>query len=311
VADILTWLQAADIPVTEYSKWRTRTSAGGFDPVGVMVHHTASKDSSVRTMVFGHSRLSGPLSHLFIEQIPAPKVWLISQGNANHAGQGSPIQLERVKQDHLPFPVPPPLPSSDHITGNPWFWGIEIEGPEILPESYRLAVRCVAAILQGNGWSVAHVISHKEWTFPRKVDPAFSMTTFRKDVTTEMGASMYPPQTRNDMRRDLADPQGVPRWSPWDEYVEAGGTSIPESGPWPAQRYDLAWYWKRFVKPLEEENDELRLDLTNLHAHVEQIDTEFAALTERVALLEAHIVDRPGDGITFGQAVTFQPIGGP
>jgi len=297
VADILAWLQAADIPVTEYAKWRTRTSAGGFHPVGVMVHHTASKDSSVRTMVFGHSRLSGPLSHLFIEQIPTSKVWLISQGNANHAGQGSADQLERVKADLTPLPKPPPLSPEEpeRITGNPWFWGIEIEGPEILPGSYRLAVRAVAAILQGNGWSVAHVISHKEWTYPRKVDPAFSMTTFRKDVTTEMETRVtFPPRTRNDMRRDLADPQGVPDWSPWDEYVAAGGSSLPESGPWPAQRYDLAWVHKRFVVPLEEENDELRLDLD--------------ALTARVKLLEEFIVDRPSGGIKAGQAVTIQPL---
>ncbi len=302
MSDILAWLQAADIPVTEYAKWRTRTSAGGFDPVGVMVHHTASKDSSVRTMVFGHSGLSGPLSHLFIEQIPAPKVWLISQGNANHAGQGSADQLERVKQDLTPLPVPPPLSPEEpeRITGNPHFWGIEIEGPEILPESYRLAVRCVAAILQGNGWSVAHVISHKEWTFPRKVDPAFSMTTFRKDVTTEMGGEVYPPRTRNDMRRDLGDPQGIPEWASWDEYIVPvadggpGGSSIPESGTWPAQRYDLAWYYKHFVKPLEEYADELRVDLDKL--------------TARVKDLEVFIVDRPSNGIQAGQAVTIHPL---
>jgi len=116
----------------------------------------------------------------------------------------------------------------------------------------------------------------------------------------EADVAEFPPKTRNDMRRDLGDPQGVPDWASWDEYIVPvaeggpGGSTIPESGPWPVQRYDLAWYYKHFVEPLENENDEQRVDLD--------------ALTERVKVLEAFIVDRPSEGIKAGQAVTIQPL---
>jgi hypothetical protein len=48
-------------------------------------------------------------------------------------------------------------------------------------------------------------------------------------------------------------PEDLPRdWAAqiWDEYVTAGGSSVPESRTWEAYREDIAWIWYRFVKPL-------------------------------------------------------------
>jgi len=187
VGDILSWLTEYDIPVAEVGGWRTRRHAGAFTPVGVMVHHTGSENSSMVTIRDGHSRLAGPLAQLYVEQIPHPKVWLISQGKCWHAGSGSPVQLERTQQGLAPLSR---APDPEDGNGNQWYWGIEIEGDtpdDFDDERYQLSVRCTAAILDANGWGPERVVAHKEWT-KRKVDPAFNMTVFRDHVADEIEA---------------------------------------------------------------------------------------------------------------------------
>lgn len=49
----------------------------------------------------------------------------------------------------------------------------------------------------------------------------------------------------------------VPSWSPWDEYVKAGGSSVQASGTWAFTRADMAWIWKRFIVPLQKSNRSL------------------------------------------------------
>jgi len=171
--------------VVEVGGWRTRRHGGTFTPVGVMVHHTGSDNSSMLTIRDGHSRLAGPLAQLYVEQKPAPKVWLISQGKCWHAGQGSEEQLTRTRAGLAPLPD---TPQPEDGNGNAFYWGVEVEGDtpdDFADERYRLAVRCVAAILDGNGWGPERVIAHKEWT-KRKVDPAFQMNVFRGNVADEL-----------------------------------------------------------------------------------------------------------------------------
>lgn len=50
--------------------------------------------------------------------------------------------------------------------------------------------------------------------------------------------------------RDAHDAGTIPSWSPWADYLEAGGSTVPESGSWPVWRFDLAWFWKKFIAPL-------------------------------------------------------------
>ena len=48
-----------------------------------------------------------------------------------------------------------------------------------------MAVRWAAALCRAHGWSELSVIGHKEWQ-PGKIDPTFSMGTFRARVAERL-----------------------------------------------------------------------------------------------------------------------------
>lgn len=52
----------------------------------------------------------------------------------------------------------------------------------------------------------------------------------------------------------------------WNNYVAAGGSSKPESGVWPAFRFDIAWFWNKFVRPLTGRLDKLDKNVSDLDA---------------------------------------------
>lgn len=59
-----------------------------------------------------------------------------------------------------------------------------------------------------------------------------------------------------------------PAWSDdmWEAYMEAGGSSVPESQGWPASRFDLAWIHDKFILPLEQQLDQVFARLDALEA---------------------------------------------
>lgn len=73
----------------------------------------------------------------------------------------------------------------------------------------------------------------------------------------------HPYSSHTDFRKDH-DIGEVPSWSPWDEYVAAGGSSLPESGTWGFTRADMAWVWHKFIRPLAEQNNDLRARVAEL-----------------------------------------------
>ncbi|GGX26911.1 peptidoglycan recognition protein family protein [Streptomyces chryseus] len=177
-------LKDEGVDVHEYKDWRThnRNHRGPWGPVhGVMIHHTVSAgtENSVALCYNGHSTLPGPLCH----SVGAKdgRVFMVGNGRANHAGNGDDDVLGAVLDERK-------LPADDEANtdGNRHFYGIELvnlgDGKDPYPPAqYDAAVRWAAGICRKHGWTSASVIGHREWQ-PGKIDPVFSMDTFRADV---------------------------------------------------------------------------------------------------------------------------------
>lgn len=94
-------------------------------------------------------------------------------------------------------------------------------------------------------------------------DPgAFDWDRFMQFVGKD-NAMGHPYESHEDYVADH-DIGEVPDWSPWDEYVEAGGTTRPDSGTWPFTRADAAWFWNKWIRPLQVENAALRRKIDEL-----------------------------------------------
>jgi hypothetical protein len=82
------------------------------------------------------------------------------------------------------------------------------------------------------------------------------------DPTTVKGPDMpdmdfHPPTDHEDFWQGHRLGE-APVWDHWGEYVAAGGSTVPTSRTWPAGRYDISWFWWRFIRPLQEEVTQLR-----------------------------------------------------
>lgn len=191
-------LKAEGVNVSEYKSWKThnRNHKGSFSDVkGVVVHHTVTGSNVANTVALcynGHSSLPGPLCHAVGGK--DGKIYLVSNGRANHAGNGDPDVLNAVIAEKST--LPPDNQAS--VDGNARFYGIEIQnlgnGKDVYPaKQYDQAVRWAAAICRYYGWTANSIIGHKEWQ-PGKIDPhgpvegqgMFSMETFRKDVSARL-----------------------------------------------------------------------------------------------------------------------------
>lgn len=160
-------LRATGLKVVEVDGWQKR---GGdvFDPVGVVVHHTASapgKDApSLNICINGRSDLPGPLCHVLLARSGICHV--IAAGRANHAGEGG---------------------WAGH-SGNRYWFGIEAENdgvgepwPDVQLDAFITATRALAALS-----SKGLVCGHKEYAPTRKIDPTgIDMDWFRAQVATE------------------------------------------------------------------------------------------------------------------------------
>lgn len=91
----------------------------------------------------------------------------------------------------------------------------------------------------------------------------------------------------------------LPDWSldTTAAYIAAGGTTVPKSMTRPAFRFDLAWFWDKFVEPLRTLLNSLAVRVKNLEtndaAQVKtngKLATEIAGLNARVAELESRPV---------------------
>lgn len=73
----------------------------------------------------------------------------------------------------------------------------------------------------------------------------------------------------------------VPSWSPWDEYVAAGGSSVPRSGTWAYTRADIAWFWSKWIEPLRKKVAVVDAANRALGRSVDALETRLAALENK------------------------------
>jgi hypothetical protein len=167
----LTWLadvlRDAGLKVYEEPGWQTRETRYGFEPVGLICHHTASgpatSDAAVRRLlVVGRPDLPGPLSQLGLRRDGTFDV--IAAGRCNHNGYGTW--------------------GNDSI-------GIEAyndgKGEPYTQAQYNAYVTGAAAICRRMKWAPdTRILGHKESDPDRKVDPTFDMKAFRLRVSRSL-----------------------------------------------------------------------------------------------------------------------------
>ncbi|MEI5523819.1 peptidoglycan-binding protein [Streptomyces brasiliscabiei] len=182
-------LRAEGVKLKEHTGWSThnRNTVGAWGPAqGVMLHHTAGRDS-VALCRAGMTNLPGPLCIAVIAKDGT--VHLVGYGRTNHAGRGATATYNAVRNTT----TIPSRPGADAVDGNAHFYGFEIEnlgnGRDPYPDAQLAAVeRVAAAVCRAHGWGAGRVIGHKEWT-TRKIDPTFSMAGMRTRIAKRLAAT--------------------------------------------------------------------------------------------------------------------------
>lgn len=178
-------LRKRGLTVVEINGWKSRgrpASTGDFNPVGVLWHHTGSKDDGTEyarwLAVTGRSDLPAPLCQLSIGRDGT--VYVCAAGRANHAG------VARASGT---------VAGGD---GNALYVGVECQnsGTEGWSAKQRDAMVLTAATLSLDvlGCSSMAHRAHKETSVTGKWDPgALDMDAFRADVATKVRALLRPP----------------------------------------------------------------------------------------------------------------------
>lgn len=183
-ADLPARLRAAGLKVTEHDGWQTRgrpASTGGFAPVGVLCHHTAttkatSDAATVRLLIGGRSDLPGPLCHLGLGRDGT--VHIIASGRANHAGKAKASGSVAAGDGNVLYIG---IEAFNDGVGEKW--------PDVQYDAY---VKLAAALCRLTGNSAATVRGHKETSVTGKIDPTFDMGAFRTRVTDVLAAPSPP-----------------------------------------------------------------------------------------------------------------------
>jgi N-acetylmuramoyl-L-alanine amidase len=181
----LTWLadelRSAGLRVQGDEGWLERGRPWAFDPVGVLMHHTAFRATgadpqpALATVRDGRPGLRGPLCHVLVARDGTCHV--IYAGRANHAGEARPSG---------------PVEGGD---GNASYVGIEIDYAPQQPFSQRptaaqldASVVAAAAIVARLGNGADHVRYHSETSLAGKWDPGSTLDAdaFRARVAAEL-----------------------------------------------------------------------------------------------------------------------------
>lgn len=159
--------------------WKTRgrpASTGGFNPVGVLCHHTATTvawtiAAVLRLLTGGRSGLPGPLCQFGLDRQGV--VWLVAAGRANHAGQARAVgSVAAGDGNELYFGIE----AFNSGTGEAW--------PAVQYNAYVLL--CAVLSVEFTKNSSRTVAGHKETSTTGKIDPTFDMDQFRKRVDAMM-----------------------------------------------------------------------------------------------------------------------------
>jgi hypothetical protein len=212
-AEWLAALRAEGITkVVEMDGWRThnRNHKGPWGEVhGVAIHHTAGVGTGMPDYVYnGNAALPGPLCHDFLAKDGT--LYLVGNGRTNHAGSIAANAHNAIAAETMPMSGIFKPDKTEPYDGNRELYGLEIEnrgdGSDPYPDvQYDVAVRWAAARCRFHGWSAGSAAGHKEVT-TRKIDPSFSMATFRirvadrlKSKPTTAGGSTVADLTAKDV----------------------------------------------------------------------------------------------------------------
>lgn len=166
-------LRDAGLDVYEMPNWEKLETRPGFDPVGIVLHHTATStawlDGHVALLLKnGRRDLSGPLSQFGLER---DGTWVcVAAGRANHNGYG--------------------IWGNDSIGVEAYNDGRGELWPKVQMDSYVVGT---AAICEVMDWNIAQVRGHKETDPRRKIDPTFNCDMFRVSVDHEIDEDTPPP----------------------------------------------------------------------------------------------------------------------
>jgi hypothetical protein len=183
-------LRKAGLHVEEVPGWRDRSrpeSTGGFAPVGVLWHHTGSKDVNPLSIeddvqyahwlaAIGRSDLPAPLCQLSIGRNGT--VYVCAAGRGNHAGQSKAFG---------------PVPAGD---GNALYVGVECQntgsegwsGPQ-----YEAMVKAGVALAKMLGTDERSQPGHRETSVTGKWDPGLlDLPDFRRDIAEGLRPSTKP-----------------------------------------------------------------------------------------------------------------------
>jgi hypothetical protein len=153
------------------------------DVAGVMLHHTATKDSipgdfpTLGVVTKGRPGLAGPLCNFGLGR--SGTIYLVTEGRAFHAGVGAYKGITTGNSRFLG------IEAENGGTGNPW--------PAVQLDAYQ---RLVASILFSLGRNTDWDIRHALWALPegRKVDAkGFTM----RDFDARVKAMLARPATIN------------------------------------------------------------------------------------------------------------------
>ena len=155
---------------TGAADWTTRgrpASTGGFEPSGVLCHHTASPagttpQADLNVILAGNGAAPGPISQLYIGR--DAQLYVVAAGRANHGGSGIRPGLDGDCADmnfHLVG-----IEAGNNGVGEPW--------PDAQIDLYG---RTVAALAAWYGWDLGAVYLHATTGPPSggcnsKIDPA-------------------------------------------------------------------------------------------------------------------------------------------
>ena len=268
--DLADVLRHAGLRVHEVDGWPQRqrggTGYGQVDPIGIIVHHTASSSGWDGEPDVDYLALEcdvAPMSNLYVDR--DGRWWVLAGGATNTNGTGGPwgpIPLDSANSRVIG------IEAGNNGVGEPW--------PDVMQDAY---VAGVAALADAYGVEAGNILSHQEWAPTRKVDPAgpsrfgsingshsWDMDRFRAAVNEARGHSgpvtlsqSHPPasastylvrpgdswwsiaeETMGDPTRDwrvLAGANGGPhrQLHPGDVLTIPGGAAAPGVPPFPGE----------------------------------------------------------------------------
>jgi hypothetical protein len=161
--DLADVLRRAGPRVREVDGWQQRqrggTGYGQVDPIGIVVHHTASSSGWNGQPDVNFLALEcdvAPMSNLYVDR--SGQWWVLAGGATNTNGTGGPwgpIPLDSANSRVIG------IEAGNNGVGEPW--------PDVMQDAY---VAGVAALADAYDVEPGNILAHHEWAPTRKVDPA-------------------------------------------------------------------------------------------------------------------------------------------